>query len=222
MEKPKSRLALGSWTMDAANFISPAVCFLKHYFCNLWILPPTAYLHTPEIMFGSFLMTSCPADNCIPCVPQSNCTLHEKLFPFRNWNLSSFWISLLPEHSVWVQTGLYKHSSPFLSVSSCKQPQSPSLSPRRLPLYMVTAVSFLWRQPGFPLYLLDIGKHSYALWVSPFRYTCSLQIPTSGSSSLLYPQLYSYLPIGIFPKFVLSSWGSWLPVLFPWSFGRTW
>lgn len=180
--------------MDVASFISPVICFLKHYLCHLWIPPATAYLHTPKATYCSFPMTSCPAGNCIPCIPQSNCTLCEKVFPFRSLNLSSFWIPLLPKHSVRMQPVLYKHGTPCQALN-VSNPSLPIPLPEDLLRTTITAVSLLWRQPGFCLIFWRWGNPQCACMSPCFLSACSLQIPTSGSSLLLYPQLYSKLPI---------------------------
>ena len=173
--------------MDVVSFIPPVICFLNHYWCHLWIPPATAYLHAPKATFCFFPMTSCTAGNCIPCIPQSNCKLCEKLFPSRSLNLSSFWLPLLPEHSFWMQPVLNKHSTPFFQSLNANNPSLPIPQPEDFLCTMITAVSLLWRQLCFCLIFWRWVNLQHT-WTSPhFLSACSLQIPTSDSSVTVVP-----------------------------------
>lgn len=95
--------------------------------------PARAYLHTAKVTLRSFLMTSRTAGNCIPCIPQSNCTLCENLFPFRSLNLYhlSAYLFFL---SIPLRCNPFHTNVAFLvSLLQLEKSQPSNFSPRPLP-----------------------------------------------------------------------------------------
>lgn len=130
-------------------------------------------------------MTPGTAGNCTPCIPQSNYILCENLFPFRSLNLYHLFWAFHHDATHFVQMW-----HPLPVPHSLNNPNLPTSYPDHFSPYH-DHCCFPWHSALF----LVMGKPT--MHMSPHLLSaCSLQISTSGRSLLLYPQLYSELPIG--------------------------